>query len=344
MVSKLRIGLGLHTSTPVTKLIRIAEEAERSGFESLWISEDPYFRDLFPITSLIGYTTNRIIIGTGIANFYSKHPVYMAMTAATLNEICNGRFILGLGRNIRGVIEGQLGITYGEPLQYLEEYILVLRNLLSGRSLTFEGKFLKIRDVKMRIEGLPSYIKIYTSGMGPRAFQLAGRIADGIILNACSSTAHVRYAMEHLGIGAIQAGKRVEDIDVACCIWVFISDDLDEAYNSAKKNIAFLLSIPEFGELVLSINKHDTSILKDIRLALKWDVDQADPFWHLEFGDLENAASYISDDLVRKLTIVGGIKECRQRLYEYMNAGVKLPILFPLSHEYTSLFTLVEHL
>jgi 5,10-methylenetetrahydromethanopterin reductase len=344
MVLRPRIGLGLHTSTPVARLTSMAEEAERLGFESVWISEDPYFRDLFTIVSLLGHTTKRIMIGAGIANYYSKHPVYMAMTTATLNEICNGRFVLGLGRNIKGVIEGQLGITYHEPLQYLEEYIHVLRDILSGRSIKFEGKFFKIRDAKMRIDNLPSYIKIYTSGMGSRAFQLAGRIADGIILNSCSSTTHVRYAIEHVGIGARQVGKRVEDIDIACCLWLSLSDDLEKAYNVAKKSIAFLLSIPQFGELILSINNHDLSVLKYIRLALKWEVIQADPFWHLEHGDLEAAASHISDDLTRTLAIVGGIEECRKRLYEYLSAGVKLPILFPLGYDHTTPFRLMEAL
>lgn len=326
-------------------MTELALNAEEKGFESVWISEDPYFRDLFPVAAVLGRSTKRIKICAGIANYYSRHPVYMAMTAATLNEICDGRFVLGLGRNVRGVIEGQLGIHYGNALQSLEEYIQVLRGVLKGEQVTFQGKVFKVKGAKLRLNGSGSQMKIYTSGMGRKAFQLAGRIADGVILNACSSPEHVRYAIENLKIGAEEAGRSPGSIDVACCLWLSMSEgDIETAYEVSKQSIAFLLSIPTFGELILGINNYDTDILKDIRAAFRWDTDQGDPFWHLEHGDAKAAASHIPDELVEKLTLTGSPEDCRRRLAEFSNAGVQLPIIFPIGRDKTTPFRLIEAL
>ncbi|MEM4417695.1 MAG: LLM class flavin-dependent oxidoreductase, partial [Nitrososphaerota archaeon] len=109
MTSPTRLGLGVHTSSSVAEIVQLGLTSEEKGFDSVWLSEDPYFRDLFSIAAILGRSTKRIQICAGIANYYSRHPVYMAMTAATLGEICNNRFVLGLGRNVKSVIEGQLG-------------------------------------------------------------------------------------------------------------------------------------------------------------------------------------------------------------------------------------------
>jgi len=319
--------------------------AEQKGFESVWISEDPYFKDLFPVAAVLGTATKRIRVCTGIANYYSRHPVYMAMTAATLNEICDGRFILGLGRNVRGVIEGQLGIKCGNTIEYLEEYVRVLRSVLMGEHVTLQGRFFRIRDARLRFNRAKSHTRIYTSGMGPKAFELAGRISDGILLNSCSSPAHVKYAIEHLRIGAEQAGRGLNSLDVACSIWLSMSDeDVETAYEVSRQSVAFLLSIPSFGELILRINGHDASILPGIRAAYRWNVPQGDPFWHLEHGDAKAAGSYISDDLVKALTLTGTVKDCRRGLVEFLNAGVQLPVLFPLGQDRTTPLLLVEEL
>lgn len=315
-----RLGFAITTAASVNEILDLAVIAEEKGFESIWVSEDPYLRDLFPIVSLLGRVTKRVKICTGIANYYSKNPVYMAMTAATVDEICGGRFVLGLGRNLKSIIEGQLGITYGSPLRLLEEYIQVLKRLWMGEEVTFHGKMLNLNNAQLRFTPVRDNIPIYVAAMGPKTLRLVGKIADGVYLNGCSSPEYVRYAISQIKLGADEVGRNLNSIDVACGIGISISDeDSVTAFEDSRKFIAFFLSILSFGELILNQNGHDRTILVPIRKAL-------------ESGNMKRAAGYISDFLVDRLTVSGSIKECKRKIDEFRRAGVKLPILLSISN------------
>jgi len=321
----MKIGLGLQTSLTALDIIRYSIMAEKHGVDSVWISEDPFFRDALPIIGAIAYNTRKIKIGTCIVNAYTKHPVYMSMFALTANELAGGRFTLGIGRGLRSVIEGQMGIPYGKPLEYMSEYLTALRLLIAGRE-EFHGKYLRFNEARFffPIHHVP---RIVLAAMGPNMLSLSTRLADGVILNSCSSVSYVRWVSQFV---REKVRSRDSEFTIAASIWTCITDDRAKVIDRLKLFVGFIVSIPRFGEIIMRYSSINESDLRDLRFAYKWDVSRNDPFWHLENADVKMVSEILDDKIVDELMVCGDVDYCVKRVEDYINAGVILPILFPM--------------
>ncbi len=339
----MRVGLGLQTGLPARELISHALKAEDKGFNSVWVSEDPFFRDALPILGSIAYNTNKIRLASCIVNVYTKNPVYMAMFALTMSELSENRFVLGIGRGLRSVIEGQLGIEYHKPLEYVREYLAALKSLLRGES-SFSGRYFKLRDARFFFKPPDgAHPRILLAAMGPRMLKLAGELADGAILNSCTSTKYAEWAVGVVRESAKNAGKE-DDVEVACSIWTCVSDDVDNALKTLKLPVGFLTSIPGFGELLLQHGGLSINILEELRSAYRWSEPHNDPFWHLENADKDKVMELIDDKMVDALTVCGDAEYCARRVREYMRAGITTPILFPIGCSVDAVMGLAEWL
>ena len=266
------LGLGLNTGMSVMELAKWSRRGERSGFDSIWLSEYPDYRDALPLMSIVALNTNRVKIATGIVNVYTKHPVYMAMAASTLDEISHGRLILGVGRGVKSLIEGELGINYGSPTDYVREYLTCLRRLLSGEAVTFRGRMVSMTNARLHYDPLRADIPILLAAMGPKTIRLARKYGNGMIMNSCSSVRLARFARRTIG-RSLQGGGEPE---VACSLWVSINEDMDKAYDSVRTSVGFLLSIPTFGELFLGKSGLPEDSLGDLRKpsagTRRWEI------------------------------------------------------------------------
>lgn len=326
------LGLGIHTATPVGLVGQLVREAEKRGFDSVWISEDPYFADAVPYVTAAALASSRLKVATGIINPYTRHPVYAAMLAGTLAELTGGRFILGLGRGVRSLIEGVLGIPYGSPTRYLQEYVELVRALLQGEEASLKGQELQVGAGRLRFQ-VGHRVPIYLAGMGPKMLRLAGAVGDGVIFNSCSSPAYLKRALRWVEEGVRASGREMTEFRVASAVWLSLAEDEEKAYTYSRRMVAFFLSIPRFGELILSSNGYSTDILPPIRQAFRWGEVDGDPFWHLEQGNPDEAASYVPDELVDRLTITGSRERCLARLDEFYRAGVETLILFSITED-----------
>jgi 5,10-methylenetetrahydromethanopterin reductase len=328
-------GLGLNTGMRAVDIVKWSKEAEANGFDSVWISEDPYFRDSLPITTSIGINTSKIKIATCILNIYTKNPVYMAMAAATIDEISTGRLILGLGRGVKSLIEGELHIPYGSYLTYVREYIPCVMKLLAGQSVTYEGKEIKLSGAKLRFNPLRPKIPILLAAMGPKMLKLAGSLADGAILNSCTSVSHAAFASKILSSSwksrVSNFGRESRPI-LACALWTSIDEDLERAYESVRTLVGFLLSIPGFGEVFLrNTTKLKMDFLPELRTAFHWDEKVGDPMWHLERADPIKVKQLVNNEIVDSLTVCGSIENCKKRIAKYFEAGVSTAIINPVT-------------
>jgi len=333
------IGIGLYNGMESSEIVRLATKAEKDGFDSIWISEDPYLRDIIPLTALMASATTNAKIGTGILNIYTKHPVYLAMAAATLDEISHGRLTVGIGRGVRSLIQNELHIHYGSYYDYTEEYLICLRKLLSGEEASYEGREIKITGAKLRVFPKEHRIPILLGAIGPRMLELAGSRADGAILNSCSSIKHAKLASEQLEAGwkknlqKRSGPDQLQKPELAASLLLCIDDDLDKAFQSAKTSIAFVLSIPGFGEIYSKINKLPSNLIEELRTAFRWNIDVGDPTWHLENAHLSKIDQLITDEIVDLLAICGSVENCKERIAEYFKAGVTTAILNPINPE-----------
>ncbi|MCE2463218.1 MAG: LLM class flavin-dependent oxidoreductase [Dehalococcoidia bacterium] len=308
-----RLGIvlyhGIDSGADLKEYGRLADEG---GFESLWVTERYFHEETFSMLGFLAAATRDIKLGLGVANPYTRHPALLAMACATLDRISGGRFLLGLGRSDRSLIQDRMGIPYGSPLSTLEATVSTLRGLLSG-----EGG----GNARLAISPAQEKPPIYLAAIGPRALRLAGTVADGVLLNAYTPTAYVRYAVNEVRRAAEEAGRDPRSVDIACMLTTRLTDDAESIWPSLKQRIVRLLAEPQVGEILLEKGGFDQSILAPVRASDKSD-------------DGKYAATLISDDMVESFYLVGSEERCKERIVEYREAGVDLPLLLPRLEDY----------
>jgi 5,10-methylenetetrahydromethanopterin reductase len=297
---------------------RIAEDL---GYDSLWVTERYFHEETFSLLGFLAATTDRLKLGVGVTNPYTRHPALLAMASATLDRICGGRFMLGLGRSERFVIQDRMGIPYTHPRPTLEEAVTHIRALLAGERLTTtEGEF-RLHRVGLAIHPVQPQLPIYVAAIGPKALRLAGRVADGVLLNAYVPTAYVRYAVNEIRTAARDAGRNPQAIDIACMLVVRLTDDPASLWSGLKERLVRLLAEPYVGDILLDKGGFDTSILPALRAQAAQSGDQA-------------AVDLISDDMVEAFYLVGSSDRCQARIAAYREAGVSQVLLLPRLHDY----------
>ena len=292
---------------------RVAEEA---GFESLWATERYFHEETFSMLGFLAAATQDIKLGLGVANPYTRNPALLAMASATLDRISGGRFVLGMGRSDRSVIEGSMGIPYGDSRAMLGEAVAIIRELTSGRRVTSpDGRF-KMTGARLGVKLVQSKLPIYLGAIGPKALRLAGTIADGVLLNAYTPVGYVRYAVGEVRRAALRAGRDPHAIDIACMLVTRLTEDPDAMWRSLQERMVRLLAEPYIGEVLLEKSDIDSSILTPLRASV------AD-------GKIREAVGLITEEMVEAFYVLGSADHCVERVEEYREAGVDLPLLLP---------------
>ena len=190
--------------------IAAAKLAEDLGFGTFWVPEDPVFPGAFATASAIATNTNKIKIGIGVLNPWTRHPVQTAMELAALDDISEGRAVLGLGASIKLWIQGQLGIPYTRPLTALRETVAILNGVIAGERVDHEGRLFKANGIRATFALPARHVPIYLGVMAPGALALAGEIADGVLLNSIVAPDFVRDAIDRISLGAQRAGRALD--------------------------------------------------------------------------------------------------------------------------------------
>lgn len=315
-----RLGVGVSNCHPLANVLETIADAERLGAESVFVAEDIGCRDSFAICTLAAQTTSSIHLAVGVANPYTRSPMSLAMAAATLDEASNGRAILGLGSSSPEMLD-QLGLAQQRSLRAMREASEVVRALLTGESVTHEGAIFQYRDSVLAARAVQPRLPIYFAAMGPQMLRLAGRIADGVILNVGASPAYVRWAVSQVAGGVVDAERSLSDVTIAAWMSVYRTDRDGQSQERARQWLARVLSIPRQGELLLQQVAHPEGMLDDIR-------GHVTGYPHA--GEARTAARYVPDELLQDMVVVGDAPYVRGRIEEYRRAGVDLPIV-PLS-------------
>jgi 5,10-methylenetetrahydromethanopterin reductase len=299
---------------------RIAEDL---GYDSLWVTERYFHEETFSLLGFLAAATERLRLGVGVVNPYTRHPALLAMGAATLDRISGGRLMLGMGRSERLVIQDRMGIPYTRPRNTLKAAVIHIRALLAGERLetdAADGTF-HLRNVGLALQPVQKPLPIYLAAIGPKALQLAGRVADGVVLNAYVPTAYVRYAVGEIRTAAQAAGRDPNAIDISCMLVVRLAEDPSGMWQSLKERLVRLLSEAYVGEILLEQGGFDPGILPMLRQRAAAQGDAS-------------AADLISDAMVDAFFLVGPADRCRARIAEYQEAGVDQALLLPRLHDY----------
>jgi len=317
-----RIGLYLQ-DMHVRDMVRYAQIAEEHGFESVWVAESRLARDAIVPVTAIATDTCRIKVGAGVINTWTRNAALIAQTFATLDELSFGRVMLGLGA-WWDPLAWKVGIERRKPLRCMREYVEVIRRLFRMETVDYEGEFVKMRGVRLDVlHGAgekPRNIPIYIGATGFKMMELAGEIADGVLLNYLVSPEYNRKALEHLRRGAEKAGRKLEEIDRPQLVATSMYEDAEKAVKLAKKHVTMTLGQQPH---IMKASGVKEDLINEVREAMGG--------WPAKPGGIEKAMELVPDEVVRMITASGTPEDVEKKLREYLEAGCTAPLILPLS-------------
>jgi len=314
MHQKSSMGLILN-GLPLDALRHYAREADRRGAHSLWFPEIS-FTDAFTPITLAAVETSGARLGTGVVGPWGRSPVVMALTAATLGTLSGGRFVLGIGTQARPYVANWHGRHYERPLLAMREYVTILKRILSGETVSFEGEIFRVHNFRLTFPPARP-VPVYMAAVGPEMIELAGEIADGVI-GALWSVEYVRDIVQpRLAAGAARAGRRPADIAVTLNLPTLVSD----AANAHELHRGIVLT---FATAEGSSRAYVASVT-----AAGHGAALAQATACVERRDWSGAFAAISDEMVDALTLTGSVANVHRRVAAYRAAGVDAVMAMP---------------
>jgi 5,10-methylenetetrahydromethanopterin reductase len=232
-----KFSVRFNNDLPVAEYLRLARAAEAGGFDQFWVSDDLFLRSAPVILTAIAGVTTRIEIGTCIINPYTINPAEMAMMAATLDEASGGRFNLGLGAGAAQFLKW-ISLEQVRPLSAVSETADAIRRLLAGERAALDGRFLRWANEAYLRFAPRRRVPIYLGAMSPNMLRAIGEWADGG-LPLLFPPEHFANALSYVREGAQSAGRSMDEIDLAACVWCSISADREAAVGALKEKIAY---------------------------------------------------------------------------------------------------------
>jgi F420-dependent oxidoreductase-like protein len=305
----------------------MAKEADRLEFDSIWAAE-AYGSDAATVLSWIAANTVRARIASGIFQMPARTPAMTAMTAATLDNISAGRFVLGLGISGPQVVEGWHGEPFDRPLKRTREYVEIVRKALARETLSYDGEIYKLprpdgpgKPLKLIIEPVQERIPIYLAAIGPKNTALAFEIADGWLPTI--------FAPDHLDVfkpameeGAARAGRSVSDVDIAPMTSLAIYDDVEEARNLMRPYLALYIG---------GMGSRDKNFYNQLVTRYGYG-DAAREVQNLYLsGKQAEAMALIPSELIDKVSLCGPKAAVKDRLAVYRESGVGTLLVSPVA-------------
>lgn len=314
-----RIGLVTPYWGDLTKdeLVEFAAAAEELGYDSLWVPE-MWGRDALSLLSALAVKTHKIKLCTGVVSVFSRTPAAIASAIATIDELSGGRAVLGLGTSGPAVIENWHGMKFDRPLQRIREYVEIIRLVLSGERVNYEGEIFSLRNFRLQFSPPRSDIPIFIASLGPKSLCLTAELADGWIpflvpREAIKNT--IGSALSEAGPNAREAG----DIAVAPYIPSCVFPDVEASVRVVKEHVAYYVG--GMGDYYLNALS---------RWGFGHEAEVIRGAW--EKGNKQEALDGVTDRLIGAVSIVsGGAAEGVVKIRDFIGAGATLPVvMFPL--------------
>jgi len=301
----IKFSVGLQGSYPIRDYINKAQRIESYGFDEIHVYDDLMFKPTWPILTLIGEHTDKIKVGPGIITPQIVHPCYHAGNLAELDELTDGRAVLGIAR---GAFWEFLGIEkQNKPITMVREAIQIIRRLLSGDRTAFHGDvFTVTEELFFRFQPLRKEIPIFIGTWGPLMCQLAGEIADGVKSDGLWNPDYVKIIRENIEIGAARVNRNPDEIEIIAGPLSSISADREKAKATARRVLAVYL--PYLRPMTDVAGIPEEEIIKVREAAVS--------------GDFEQGASYVSDLSVSKCSVTGTPEDVIQQIEKMAEAGV----------------------
>lgn len=298
-----RLGFSLGSLLSVNEILDCAKVLKSYRPDSIWVPET-WGMDCGTVLGAVSQIATEPKIGSSIINIYSRTPSLIAMAAATLDTISNGRMILGLGTSSKAIVEEWHGLEFKRPVQRMRECVDIIRMALSGGKVTYSGEIFRLRNFSLLVSPIRPAIPIYIAAINKKMVDLAWHAGDGVIFYL-----RPRNELQNT-ITRMNRGKK---IDVACQIITCVSDDLEKAVTRAKKTIAFYVSVG--------------TVYRDFLAMNGYRKETEEIFSEYQKSGLGDTHRFVPDSMVESLALCGTPNEVPKKIKRFSDAGVDLPII-----------------
>ncbi|MEO1287340.1 MAG: LLM class flavin-dependent oxidoreductase [Chloroflexota bacterium] len=314
-----RVALYLQDDYPLKEAIGFVKYAEARGFEAVWQAESGFVRDSVVAVASYATVTNRIKIGIGVMNIYTRHAATIASELLTLDDLAPDRIVCGFGAWHDDLAQ-RTGINRGKYLLAMREVTTVVRQLLTLQPVNHRGQYVNINNLQLTVTAgrkEPRRVPLYFGATGSKMLALAGEIADGVLLNYMVAPKYNQMALDQIENGLKQSRRSIYDIDRPQLIMCSVDSDRQLALNASRHMIArFIIQQPQY----MRVNGIPQRLIDEIT---QLNASHTAP--------LAQIARLIPDDVVQLVTASGTPEEVRNKVREYIHTGATCPVLYPLN-------------
>ena len=310
-----RLGIAVSGGPSPAEIIDLVALAEDLGYESAWVAEG-HGGDQFAILSGCAMRTSSITLGTAISSVYVRSIPTIAMAAASVDDISQGRFILGLGSSHKVQVVPEHDVVYAKPITRLRESVEIVRTLLRTGEVQYRGETVWIENFDFWFTPLRPEIPIYASAVFPKMTAVCGEIADGIILtrSTLKTGGEVRRLLAE---GAARTDRDPSNITVSTLLPTAVADTRQEALDMMRPGLALYAGFfPRYNRLIAGHGFAEEAAT----VAEAWAM-----------GDRAGAERAVTDAMIDATSIVGTPEQCRGQLEAYRESGIDLPIISPFA-------------
>ncbi len=286
------------------KTVYYAVQAERSGFDFVWVTDHFNNRNVYVTLATVALYTDRIIFGPGVTNPFLIHPVATASAVASLNEMAPGRVVCGIGAGDRTTLD-LVGVSAAKPLAAVGEAVQIMQGLFAGETVEFKGEVFQVLRARLNFKP-KERVPIYIGAQGARMLTLAASIGDGVLINA-SHPRDFEEASAHIKAGVSKAGRDLSALDVAAYTCFSIDEDLKKAVKAAVPIVAVIVG----GSPEAVLGRH--GIKPEVGVGIR------DALAKERWGD---ALSMVTPDLIDAFSICGTPDTCIEKINEVLKMGV----------------------
>jgi probable F420-dependent oxidoreductase len=306
------LGCFISVGRSLDQAIERVKRADELGYEAVYVTQIAG-RDALTVITAYALNTQRIRVGTGVMPIYTRTPVTMAQTAATIDELSGGRLNLGLGVSHRPVVEGWYGQTIDKPVAEMREYVGIVRAILRGEDPPPGEKW----RTAFRLAGMDPRpdLRIYVAALSPAMLRAAGEIADGVVLWLCNPNYIRDVVVPEVTTGRERGGKSLEGFDIVPAVPAAVVGDPSEAYAAMRRELLTYFSLPFYRAMI-----ERSGFAEDVAA-----FDRA-----AASGDPDAMGGAVSDGFLDHLTAVGDEDAVRAGVKRYADAGATSPCIGPI--------------
>jgi 5,10-methylenetetrahydromethanopterin reductase len=317
---KNRVALYLQDAHNLRDGLDYVRYAEQKGFEAVWQAESRLVRDAIVPMAAYAAVTEKIKVGSGVINNWTRNIGLLASTFLTLDDLAPDRIICGIGAWWDPLAKN-VGINRQKPLTAMKETVLILKRLLAMERVSFDGEFIHVNNIELDVvhgRKEPRNVPVYIGATGDQMLELSGEIADGVVLNYCVPPEYNQNALEKIESGARRAGRKLNDLDLPQLVVCSVDEDHEKAIDTTRELLTqYLAQQPH----IAKASGVSMDIVHKIQSILGW------PATHEQ---IQKAKYLVPEDLIHRITASGTPGEARAKVKEYMENGCTCPILYPV--------------